>query len=86
MEIATVAGDRVALSNAGLVVNGHAVPGTALPALERRGRALPHAAFGWRDIARRELWVLGLDHGVSRDSRCFGPVPTRHVRAGQSRC
>jgi len=81
-EIAAVAGDRVAFSHAGLVVIGHAVPGNALQALDPSERALPHAAFGWRVIARRALWVLGLDHGVRRHSRYFGPVPTLHVRAG----
>ena len=81
-EIAAVPGDSVALSRAGLTVNSHAVPGTAIQAVDRSGRGLPHAPFGERRVAPGELWVLGLDHGVSWDSRYFGPVPARQVRAG----
>gem|GEM_PF-424747 len=81
-EIAAVPGDCVAFSRAGLTVNSHAVPGTAIQAIDRSGRALPHAAFGERRVAPGELWVLGLDHGVSWDSRYFGPVPACQVRAG----
>jgi len=51
-EIAAVPGDCVALSRAGLTVNSHAVPGTAIQAVDRSGRALPHAPFG-RDALPR---------------------------------
>jgi len=81
-EIAAVPGDCVALSRAGLTVNSHAVPGTAIQAVDRSGRTLPHAPFGERRVAPGELWVLGRDHVVSWDSRYFGPVPARQVRAG----
>jgi conjugative transfer signal peptidase TraF len=80
-EIAAVAGDSVALSPRGLIVNGQSVPGTALQAVDRGRRMLPHAPFGERCVAPGELWVLGLDHRVSWDSRYFGPVPLDHVRA-----
>jgi conjugative transfer signal peptidase TraF len=81
-EIAAVPGDSVALSRAGLTVNSHAVPGTAIQSVDRNGRTLPHAPFGERRVAPGELWVLGLDHSVSWDSRYFGPIPARQVRAG----
>jgi conjugative transfer signal peptidase TraF len=81
-EVAAVPGDRVALSPAGLTVNGHAIPGTAIQAVDRGRRGLPHAPFGERRVAPGELWVLGQGHSVSWDSRYFGPVPARQVRAG----
>jgi conjugative transfer signal peptidase TraF len=81
-EIAAVPGDSVALSRAGLTVNSHAFPGTAIQAVDRSGRGLPHAAFGERRVAPGELWVLGQGHSVSWDSRYFGPLPARQVRAG----
>jgi len=80
-QIAAVPGDSVSLSRAGLVVNGHSIPGTALRAADRGRRTLLHAPFGERTITPGELWVLGLDHRVSWDSRYFGPVPLDHVRA-----
>jgi len=40
---------------------------------------IAHTDLGLRTIAPGELWVLGLDHGVSWDRRHFGPVPTRQV-------
>ena len=80
-EIAALPGDSVALSRAGLVVNGHPIPGTALRAVDRGRRALPHAPFGERKVLPGELWVLGFDHSVSWDSRYFGPVPFDHIRA-----
>ena len=40
-----------------------------------RGRARDQEGPG-------ELWVLGQDHVVSWDSRYFGAVPARQVRAG----
>jgi conjugative transfer signal peptidase TraF len=80
-EIAAVPGDGVGLSRAGLVVNGHSIPGTALRTVDRGRRTLPHAPFGESSVPPGELWVLGLDRRVSWDSRYFGPVPLDHVRA-----
>ena len=80
-EIAAVPGDSVAFSQAGLIVNGHSIAETALRAVDRGRRSLPHAPFGERSVPPGELWVLGLDHRVSWDSRYFGPVPLDHVRA-----
>ena len=79
-EIAALPGDRVALSQVGLIVNGHSIAETALRAVDRGRRTLPHAPFGEGYVAPGELWVLGLDHRVSWDSRYFGPVPLDHVR------
>jgi len=80
-EIAAVPGDRVALSRAGLAVNGHSIAGTALRTVDCGRRPLPHAPFGESGVPAGELWVLGLDRRVSWDSRYFGPVPLDHVRA-----
>jgi conjugative transfer signal peptidase TraF len=80
-EVVAVPGDKVVLSRAGLIVNGHSIQGSALRAVDRGRRTLSHAPFGERCIAPGELWVLGLDQRVSWDSRYFGPVPLDHVRA-----
>jgi conjugative transfer signal peptidase TraF len=79
--ITALPGDSVALSRAGLVVNGHSISGTALRTVDRGRRTLPHAPFGESSVPPGELWVLGLDRRVSWDSRYFGPVPLDHVRA-----
>jgi len=79
-EIAAVPGDRVVLTSRGLVVNGYAIPDTALHAVDRDLRILPHAPFGESAVSPGEVWVLGLARRVSWDSRYFGPVPQDHVR------
>jgi conjugative transfer signal peptidase TraF len=80
-EIAAIPGDSVVLARAGFMVNGRVIPGSALRAADRSGRPLPHPPFGQRAVPRGELWVLGLDHCASWDSRYFGAVPLDHVRA-----
>jgi conjugative transfer signal peptidase TraF len=80
-EIAAIPGDHITLSLAGMVVNGRTIPGTAIQAVDHRGRMLFHAALGHRCVHPGELWVLGIDPHVSWDSRYFGPVPIDQVRA-----
>jgi conjugative transfer signal peptidase TraF len=80
-EIAAIPGDRIALSLAGIIVNGRTIPGTAIRAVDHRGRTLFHATLGERYVGSGELWVLGVHQDVSWDSRYFGPVPIDHVHA-----
>ncbi len=80
-EIAALPGDSVTLSASGLTVNGYTIPGAALHTVDRARRMLAHAPFGEKVVSPGELWVLGLDHRMSWDSRYFGPVPLDHVRA-----
>jgi conjugative transfer signal peptidase TraF len=80
-EIAALPGDRVTLSPSGLTVNGSAIPGAALHTVDRARRMLAHAPFGEKVVSPGELWVLGVDHRMSWDSRYFGPVPVDRVRA-----
>lgn len=81
-EIAAIPGDRVALSDHGMVVNGQLILATEVHAADRSRRALSHAPYGERSVGAGEVWMLGIDRRVSWDSRYYGPVPLDHVRAG----
>ncbi len=76
--VAALAGDRVELAVAGIVVNGRALPSTASLAVDSAGRPLPRQPVGERRVAAGEVWVLSA-HAHSFDSRYFGPIGAAQV-------
>lgn len=77
--IAAAAGDTVAVTSAGLVINGCAIPSTAPLQFDSRGRALPRLTGYRRVLQVGELWLVAAGHPRSFDSRYFGAVSSRLV-------
>lgn len=65
-----VAGDVVAETDIGVVINGHLVPNSRPLDLDHKGQALPHLR-GVFSLKQGEIWVAG-EHPNSFDSRYFG--------------
>ena len=78
--IAATAGDVVAVSAAGVAVNGQAVHDTAQLARDSAGRPLIAVAAGAYPVAPKEVWLLSGHDPRSFDSRYFGPVPEANVQ------
>ena len=74
-------GDTVAVSAAGIAVNGRLLPRTAPLATDRRGRALEPYAAGFYTVAEGTVWVASSYNRGSYDSRYMGPIPSRLIRA-----
>jgi conjugative transfer signal peptidase TraF len=78
--IAATAGDTVAITAAGVVVNGKPVQGTAQLAQDSAGRPLRAFPAGTYQVAQGEVWLLSGHDARSFDSRYFGPVPAVNVQ------
>jgi conjugative transfer signal peptidase TraF len=78
--IAATAGDVVAVSAAGVAVNGQPVHNTAQLAQDSAGRPLIAVAAGAYLVASKEVWLLSGHDPRSFDSRYFGPVPEANVQ------
>lgn len=79
--VLAVAGDTVAITYAGFVVNGTPVPNSRIVARDSRRRPLPHHPFGRYAVGAGEVWLFSPYHALSFDSRYFGPVRTRDILA-----
>jgi conjugative transfer signal peptidase TraF len=77
--IAATAGDRVAVSTAGVTVNGQPVRGTAQLTRDSAGRPLRPFPAGAYQVLPGEVWLLSGHDPRSFDSRYFGPVPAVNV-------
>jgi len=78
--IAAIAGDLVAVSAAGVTVNGQPVQGTAQLPRDGAGRPLRPFPAGIYRVVAGELWLLSGHDPRSFDSRYFGPVPAKNVQ------
>jgi conjugative transfer signal peptidase TraF len=78
--VAATGGDVVAISAAGVAVNGQEVPATAQLALDSAGRPLKPVSVGSYRVAPGEIWLLSGYDPRSFDSRYFGPVPVANVQ------
>ena len=78
--IAAVSGDVVAVSAAGVTVNGLSVQGTAQLSRDSAGRPLQPIPAGAYPVALGEVWLLSGHDPRSFDSRYFGPVPESSVQ------
>lgn len=79
--IVAVAGDTVTVMPTGLLVNGRPVPNSQPLAVDRQGRPLPQLAIGRYVVGLGAVWVVSSYSRFSFDSRYFGAVETRQVRA-----
>ena len=78
--IAAVSGDVVAVSAAGVTVNGRSVQGTAQLSRDSAGRPLEPVPAGAYPVTPGEVWLLSGHDPRSFDSRYFGPVPESSVQ------
>ncbi|MCP5056759.1 MAG: conjugative transfer signal peptidase TraF [bacterium] len=74
-------GDTIALDESSLAVNGAMLLQVPIQALDSSGRPLAHARFGVRVLPPGQVWVQGLIHTRSWDSRYFGPIPIESLKA-----
>lgn len=76
--VAAVTGDRVEVSDAGVVVNGSPLPDSVRLHSDCAGRSLPRIPAGQYVIPKGEVWLYA---PVTRswDSRYFGPTPASNV-------
>jgi conjugative transfer signal peptidase TraF len=72
--VVALAGDRVEVGSAGVVVNGRLLPGTAPLTHDSQGRPLPAPPSGALRLGRDELWLVSDHIPNSWDSRYYGPV------------
>ncbi len=79
--IVAIAGDTVTVTPSGLFVNGRPVPNSQPLAADRQGRPLPRLAIGRYVVRPGALWIVSSYSRFSFDSRYFGGIEVRQVRA-----
>jgi conjugative transfer signal peptidase TraF len=79
--VAAIAGDTVAVTPGGLVVNGVAVPNSRALATDRKGRPLASVRVARWVVQSGTIWIVSSYSRFSFDSRYFGPIEVRQVRA-----
>ena len=79
--VAAIAGDTVAVTPAGLFVNGVAVPNSRALATDRKGRPLFRVRVARWVVESGTIWIVSSYSRFSFDSRYFGPIEVRQVRA-----
>lgn len=77
--VVALAGDTVAVSSAGVTVNGQILVRSEPLSRDGAGRPLPQAEGG--TVAAGQVWVLSSHNARSFDSRYFGPIPHAHLTA-----
>ncbi|MBD5657547.1 MAG: S26 family signal peptidase [Candidatus Eremiobacteraeota bacterium] len=76
--VAATAGDVVEVTPSAVLVDGHALPGSATQVRDTHGRPLDHVAPGSYRMRTGELW-LWTPNPHSWDSRYYGPLPVANV-------
>jgi type IV secretory pathway protease TraF len=76
-----MAGDEIDLDHARATVNRAPVTSEPIADRDHASRPLPHVPFGRHRVGPGEVWLVGLPHAASWDSRYFGPVPVSGVRS-----
>ena len=64
-----------------VAVNGQRLEHSATLSRDSRGRSVRHVAWGRYTVPMDQVWLFGTKDARSWDSRYFGPVPARSVRA-----
>ena len=75
------AGDVVELTADGIWVNERLIRNTAPLSVDTEHRPLEHYPYGRCVVSQGEVWVASSYNKRSFDSRYYGPVPTRDIRA-----
>ena len=79
--IVAKSGDIVELTAKGISVNNHLVWNTAPLMMDTDHRPLEHFPFGRYVVGDEDVWVASSYNKRSFDSRYYGPVSTRAIRA-----
>jgi conjugative transfer signal peptidase TraF len=79
--VVATAGDQVAFTSRGLMVNGAPLKNTAPLTVDTKGRPLQHWQFGQSRVVSGTVWVASSYNARSFDSRYFGPVVESAVRS-----
>jgi conjugative transfer signal peptidase TraF len=79
--VAAIAGDTVAVTPAGIVVNGAPVPNSRALVRDRKGRPLARVRLARYVVEAGTIWIVSSYSRFSFDSRYFGPIEVRQVRA-----
>ena len=79
--VVAIAGDTVTVTPTGILVNGAAVLNTRALASDRKGRRLPQLANGRYVAEPGTVWIVSSYSRFSFDSRYFGPIEVRQIRA-----
>lgn len=72
-------GDTLVVRPEGLMLNGAAIPESAVYHRDRLGRELLHVPFGQHVVGRDSLFLFSNHHPRSFDSRYFGALPSSGV-------
>ena len=78
--VLAVAGDVVASSEEGIIVNGHLLSASAPREADSAGRILPRYTFSDYTLKASELLLMSDVSWASFDARYFGPVDAGQVR------
>lgn len=79
--IVAVSGDIVEVSMLGIAVNGRLIPSSTPRPFDTCRRPLQHWPFGTYGVSPGSVWVISSFNVRSFDSRYFGPVNVRCIRA-----
>lgn len=79
--IVAKSGDVVDFGAFGLSVNGHAIQNTAPLSVDADRRPLEHFPYGRYVVGTEEVWVASSYNKRSFDSRYYGPISIRAIRA-----
>lgn len=79
--IGALPGDTVEVTRTYIAINGRRLENSATVSRDSHGRSLPHTTPGRYTVQPDQVWLFGTDNSRSWDSRYFGSVPIRSVRA-----
>lgn len=79
--VLAVPGDTIVATTTGLILNGVPVKNSKPFLSDRKGRPLPRLPTGRYGVGAVELWLLSAYSPFSFDSRYFGAVKAKQVRA-----
>ncbi len=79
--LSALPGDSVEVVPDYVAVNGQRLEHSATLSRDSSGRSVKHVAWGRYTVPTNQVWLFGTKDARSWDSRYFGPVPARSVRA-----
>lgn len=78
--VSAAKGDTVAVTSAGVLVDGHLLPHSKPFAADPAGRPLPHHEAKQYTLGDSELLLMSDVSGLSFDGRYFGPINRSQVK------